>query len=46
VPRLTAASRSQALADRVLAEILVRDPSNTEALDNRRVLHHRAGWLQ
>jgi FkbM family methyltransferase len=34
-----------ALADRVLAEILARDPGNEEARNNRRVLHRRAGWV-
>jgi FkbM family methyltransferase len=34
-----------ALADSVLAEILTRDPANQEARNNRRVLHHRAGWV-
>jgi hypothetical protein len=33
-----------ALGDRVLADILARDPANEEARRNRHVLHHRAGW--
>jgi hypothetical protein len=36
--------QDHALADRVLTEILARDPANQEARNNRRLLHHRAGW--
>jgi glycosyltransferase involved in cell wall biosynthesis len=41
---LLAQDSDHLLADRVLSEILERDPGNSEALNNRRVLHQRAGW--
>jgi hypothetical protein len=41
---LLAQDSDHVLADRVLGEILARDPGNQEAQSNRHVLHRRAGW--